>query len=307
MHLTLTRIAPFAALLVGALCSSAYGQNSTIKGEKVVVFPLHGQLSGANAEAPDKLTDALERVAKKRARSVNRTAASVEDTAMISGCDPQSKDCRAAMLEQLSAQRGITGTVSEGSQPDTLTVTVEQFDRKGKTSRKVFTVSATEPEREFEGALPAAFGEPVPPAFAHVVGGSGSGFSSFSVAGVKRSTLYIMGGGGALMLTGGLFWLAAVSQQGEIDDAPTETIEDLQALAALENSAQSKATIGNVLFVSGTLVLSVGAFLAVRQGMSTESRASAAPTGASKSTRHAAVWAPMPLPDGVGMSFSTSW
>ena len=300
MHLPLTRVAG-AALLLGALCAPAYGQGSPIKKEKVVIFPLKGQLSGANAGAPDKLTTVLERAVRKRARGVNRVTASVEDTAMISGCDPSSKECRAMMLDQLDAQRGMTGKVTEGSEPDTLTVTIEQFDRKGKTSRRVFTVSANKSEQELEGALPATFGEPVPPAYAHVVGdSSGDMFFSFSRKGVKRSSYYVMGGGGALMLTGGLFWLAASSQQGEIDEAPTGTAEDLQALAALEDSAQTKATLGNVFFFSGAVVLGVGVFMAVRQGMSAESNTNPAAT-------KTAVWAPMPLRDGLGMSFSTSW
>jgi hypothetical protein len=68
----------------------------------------------------------------------------------------------------------------------------------------------------------------------------------------------VTGGGVALAAAGGVFWGLARGTQGEIDDAPTDTVADLERLAELEATARDRATIGNVLVIAGGVAIAGG-------------------------------------------------
>lgn len=250
------------AILAMLWSKSAYAQKT---GVKVVIFPLQSQGDDKKSEArAKKMTQVVARVSKRRGLKVNRVTASLDDTAMISGCEPNRKECRASVLGQLGAQRGMTGTVEAGPAPGRVRVTIDSFDRDGTSRRKQFDVSTKRAEKELEGALPVIFGDSVPPEFAANVVGHDRGSSS-SLSRVKSSSWIIASSGAATMLAGSMFWLVASGQQQEIDEAPVATLEDLQRLMDLEERAGTNATVGNALFVTGAAVFVVGAVLVVRQ------------------------------------------
>lgn len=78
--------------------------------------------------------------------------------------------------------------------------------------------------------------------------------------GNRRLTMIGMVGGGAMLLTGMIFWGAASGVEDEIDQAPKRTREDLENLRDLEAKGDGYATAGNLLFVSGLVLGGVSTY-----------------------------------------------
>lgn len=242
--------------------------------EHIVVFPLHGELPKQHQGVFRAVSSALQEQAKKRSKQVTVSESSVADMAMISGCDSaDDADCQATMLEQLGADVGITGTIAPGKQPDRVTVRLQYFTGDRTPVRKRFTIDANNARQDFERVVPALFGEPVkeperltqqpqPTAF------DDAAPTGFAFGRVKRRSWIVAGGGGALVGTGIVFWLLADREQGRIARSLVDTGAQLDELVVREDRAQSRATVGNVLFLSGVAVAAVGVVMAVREGLS---------------------------------------
>ncbi len=90
----------------------------------------------------------------------------------------------------------------------------------------------------------------------------------------RRLTIAGMATGGGMAFLGFIMWTAASGVQGQIDDAPTRTRDDLVRLADLENKGDTLAGFGNVFFVSGVILGGVSTYfyLKNRKAQSTEKR-----------------------------------
>ncbi len=88
-----------------------------------------------------------------------------------------------------------------------------------------------------------------------------------------RHTLEIAGmaTGGGMVVLSFILWGAASSTQGDIDQAPTKTKADLQALKDLESKADGYAAGGNVLFLGGLVVGGISTYLYIRDRRSSSS------------------------------------
>ena len=110
------------------------------------------------------------------------------------------------------------------------------------------------------GAAPATGGTPA----GAVVAGSTEARADKprTAADIRRDRLVGITGvaiGGAMALTGAGLWIRASVLQGDIDDAPRETQEDVTALRALEDRAIDSATWGNRAVAVGVVVAAGGA------------------------------------------------
>lgn len=65
--------------------------------------------------------------------------------------------------------------------------------------------------------------------------------------------------GGALAVIGLGAWGLAAMKQGDIDDAPTGSAEELERLEEMESSARGYARVGNGLVIAGGIMAAAGA------------------------------------------------
>lgn len=284
-----------------ALCQPAHADKGG-RGERLVIFPMRGELPDADSRVPATLTRTLQKVTDARGMKVTMLQVSLEDTALMAGCESaENVSCHELILGQLDADSGMTSEVAPTGEGK-LKVTVRYFDGKSEPTVQSFEISEANADTELEGAMPALFGEPVAPTYQENVGPGSSG-RKFDISQVRKRSWMILGGGGALMGAGTIFWLTAAAKQGEIDGAPVVTAEDLDRLESIEGNAKARATIGNVLFFSGMAVAAVGGFLAVRQALSSGPATQAEVPPASTGLR----FTPVPMPDGIGVTFSMEW
>jgi hypothetical protein len=82
--------------------------------------------------------------------------------------------------------------------------------------------------------------------------------------GRQRLELAGMIGGGALVLIGFMCWGSASDIQSQIDDAPTQTKTQIDALADLESRGDSYASWGNALFLGGAILGGVSTYFFIK-------------------------------------------
>jgi len=79
---------------------------------------------------------------------------------------------------------------------------------------------------------------------------------------LRRNLALTAAGGGALMVLIGLgLWSSASGLQDDIDNHPTDSVEDLQDLVALEDKAQKRAIYGDLIVVGGLALGGYGGWI----------------------------------------------
>src|SRR6185503_3328539 len=101
--------------------------------------------------------------------------------------------------------------------------------------------------------------------------------ASFSASRVKPWAWAVAGSGVGLVAVGSLLLIASQSKQGEVDDAPTDTVDDLEHLADLEASGRRDARWGNLCVVVGGVAALAGGFFIWRQGRTVSSEVTVVP------------------------------
>jgi hypothetical protein len=94
--------------------------------------------------------------------------------------------------------------------------------------------------------------------------------AGFSARRVSPLAWTMAGGGAGVAVIGGVLLMAAADRQGQIDDAPTDTPDDLAALVDLEESGSAFARWGSVLVVVGAVSAAAGVAFVVTQGREVE-------------------------------------
>ena len=108
--------------------------------------------------------------------------------------------------------------------------------------------------------------EPLPPPVATSAAGAQPNVQPMDDSSTRRHRLEIAGmaGGGGMVVLGLLFWGAANSVQGDIDNAPTTTKQNLIDLKNLESKGDAYAGLGNLLTISGLVVGGIATYFYIK-------------------------------------------
>lgn len=260
----LQRIAIIVCALV-AVSSSAYAD------KRAQVFPLSG--SGL----PDKLATAPAKLTKALATSINAVVASVpiEDAAGLLECDPENSTCLAAVAKSLGVERLVFGTVNhEGGK---LKVTLTRFDVGPDRQQQTFDLAGGSPDQlatELVKASSALFGgvtieeDPTPDPTPGP--GPDKPVEDKGVPGkITTGTWALVGGGAVFAAAGVVMLVSAQSIKRDVQNAPTDTLDDIRRLRALEDKGVQRTLIGNVMLIGGGAALAAGVVRAIIQRKST--------------------------------------
>lgn len=191
-------------------------------------------------------------VFKAAARGVKRAIpdaaiadASLADSAFILGCDPGANACRDDVAAQLGYERLVIVS-RRGAE-----VTVAVRARRDGDQRRFSLAQTDKPTLAILESDIAAMLKP-----------KAAGASSSAHGRTPRGALYLGAGGLLAIAVGATMWGLAASTQGDIDDAPTGTLDELRHLRDLEDRGEAYATAGNVLVgVGAAVVVVAGAWI----------------------------------------------
>lgn len=237
---------------------------------RVMVLPVEGTApTGLGALANDVGT-ALATGAKVTSSSVARATASFEDTAVIVGCEAAEPDCADAVAAALNVDQLLLATITATGFEASIEITAitreaepvtETYPvRKASRAADLALIQAAVPRMLEEGearrtkALEPVDPDPLPPPDPDPVPAP----RPPAEGAPSRLPLAVTIGGGVVLVAGVISWALASGLQGDIDDAPTSTPEEVDALVALEDRAALRATLGNVLVIAGAVVAVAG-------------------------------------------------
>lgn len=247
---------------------------------RVIVMPVEGSAPSGLGKLGRDVGDALAKGARDSDAEVARADASLADTAVIVGCDPARRDCVDAVAAALNVDQMLIATLSaygddasvditavtRETEPLTQTFVVRKASRKADLKAIREAVRGMLEEGEARRSAQAATPDPDEPdapdpdeparTVDPAVGPTPPTEVDTTPSPLPR---FVMIGGGAIAAVGLTFWALASSTQGDIDDAPTNTAAQLDALVALEHRAAVRANVGNALVVTGAVAIAAGA------------------------------------------------
>ena len=176
---------------------------------------------------------------------------------------PASRSTSAATERSTSAPRTERSTTAPRTERST---TAPQTDRSTTAPR---TDRSTTAPRTDRSASAAPADEPAARTDLTVAPPDDAD-GGFSAGRVSPLAWTAAGAGAGVAAVGGALLLAASSKQGQIDDAPTDTPEDLAALVDLEESASTYARWGSIMVVAGAVTAVAGVAFVFKQGRDVE-------------------------------------
>ncbi len=250
--------------------------------QSVLIVPLAGQPEGELADAPARLTIALEKAVANAGLDGVLAQVSRDELAAVAGCAKQSLDCFLQVADTLGATSVVVGEIgprdgggleitlsvgTKGGEPRTATfaaigadlAAVEaDFETKATAFLSGKQISADPvPDR-----TPDPIRDPIP----DPIGPPPATDSGFSLGRVRGYSWGVAGGGLAIATAGIVFLGIADGKQSDVDGHPTDTVEDLEALADLEDEGKRYNRLGNALLVVGGIATAVGLVLVIKQG-----------------------------------------
>ncbi len=278
-----------AALLV-ATTATASADN-----RKVLVLQSEGRVDGTLRTRVDA---ALFKLAKGIAGAdVSPGDTTLSDAAAAVGCKPETVSCRDEILGMLSVDELVITTLT--TKPGGTEIEVHRVSKGGSSSdAKMMLASGGSPDK-LDNLAPLFGGKasepgPTPAPTPDPIAPPGTGPTEPATTptpdrvadatpapalqptpepaapsddrgrGRRRLELAGMIGGGALILIGFMCWGSANDIQAQIDDAPTQTKPQLDALADLESRGDSYASAGNALFLGGAIIGGISTYFFIK-------------------------------------------
>lgn len=251
---------------------------------RVMVLPAEG--AATDSKLPADLSAALTAGARRVTPNVQKSTASLGDTAVIVGCDPADQACLESVAAALNVDQMLLVTVKSESGGD-VTVEVTAISREAEPVTQQFVVRVATRKQDLakiEAAVPGMLDAEAAAAEGGdggdggaVTGGGDGGTGSVTDPGLvggtgpepgpdpdrdrvssTRAPMVVTIAGGAIAVLGLGAWTIAAVKQGSIDDAPTATAEDLERLEDMESSARTYASTGNGLVIGGAIAAIAG-------------------------------------------------
>jgi hypothetical protein len=239
---------------------------------RVLVVPIAAK-GGNLAAAGKQVTKALAAAATNSGASVETSAASRAQVTDLSDCKNEAPACMQEMLDAVSADIIILGNLvaTEGG----LILTVKQVTR-GEPDKVDTHVLKGADSPELEGQIDAIAAntfntevakpivkivKDVPPPISEKPPGA----SSFELSRVNTAAWAVTGGGAGLVVVGAIMLAVASGKQGDVDDAPDETLDDINKLRDMEDSAKRFELFGNSFLIAGAVTTAAGITWAVLQ------------------------------------------
>lgn len=267
---------------------------------KILVLQSEGKVDGGMRAKIDASIFKLARGISSADVSPGDTTLS--DAAAAVGCKPDTVACRDEILGMLSVDELVITTLT--TKPGGTEIEVHRVSKGGSSSdAKMILAIGSSPDK-LDGLAPLFGGkassepvatlpplpqpDPIAPPGTDPVGSpstmppppvsvadttsspalqpapSPAGPSDDSGRGRRRLELGGMIGGGALVLIGFMCWGSANDIQSQINDSPTQTKPQLDALARLESRGDSYAGAGNVLFLGGAIIGGISTYFFIK-------------------------------------------
>ena len=304
-----------AATLVALASPSAFAEGG------VLVVPLAGELSGDLADAPDRLTEVLLEAANEAGIEALRAEVSRAELAAIAGCPADDPACLLQVADTLGASKVLVGEVAPADGDATVRVSLTVVATGAEPTTHEIALRAASTDALAAELLPIAraiiTGQPLPgaatadvdddaktdtdgPGQPDETSSAGAVLTStspaddrggFDLSRVRGYSWGIAGGGVALATVGAIFLGIADGKQADVDDAATDTVADLEALADLEADGKRYNRLGNGMLIAGGAAAIVGAVLIIKQART--------PRDSS-----AVSIAPVPMNGGAGVVFT---
>lgn len=277
-----------AARLLPVIAIAAFALPRAARAEQPVLVL---QFSGEPADSAAALSKSMAEAVRASGSEVNEAVR--EDVLTLAGCAEPSDDCLRQALGMLEVREAITGDVHPAG--GGVSVELRAISPEGEPRTRTVELhgaSADEQAREFApeaeafwknepSPAEAAVSQPAQPAPAGAdlskQGDAGEG-AGFSASRVKPWAWGVAGGGAGLVAIGSVLLVASQNKQGEVDDAPTDSVEDLEHLADLEASGRRYARWGNLCVLTGAAAIVAGGFFIWKQGRTAESEVTVAPS-----------------------------
>jgi hypothetical protein len=267
------------------------------EGESVLVVPFTG--AGTDDER-DELSMAAVRGIRSAGATAELAQSSADDLIAINGCTADDSDCLARIPAALGVDAIVFGKVrGDGAERQVILVRIEPDGRARNggaaagveaQAAELFGVKRPEsagsddtPGGDTTGGDDKTTTNPFAEGYTGDLGG-GSGAldrrpqgpetnptygrrdgGSLDLTGVERYSWGLVIGGGAAVGVGAILLLIGDSVQGSIDDAPTDTADDLDDLESLEGRARVLYGFGNTLAIGGLVTAAVGGALVLYQ------------------------------------------
>jgi len=259
---------------------------------KVLVLQSEGRVDGAMRA---KIDAAILDLAKSiPAAEVSPGDTTLSDAAAAVGCKPDTQPCREEILGMLAVDELVYTTLTQ--KPGGTEIEVHRASKGSSTDAKMLLAANAAPDKldpiaSLFGGKPAdpvtvpppnpnlnptepvtgtnpppggPITAPMPP-----TGPMGPGPQP-GLADVepshRRQRLELAGmiGGGALILIGFMCWGSANDLQSQINEAPTQTKAQLDALADLESRGDAYAGWGNALFLGGAVLGGISTYFFIK-------------------------------------------
>jgi hypothetical protein len=240
---------------------------------KVLVLKAEGR---ADARMRARIDAAIARLAGAAELQATTGELNFTDAATAVGCRPDAPSCKSEVLGMLAVDEIVITTVTPRS--GGLEIAVQRVGRDGERDATMLLATGASPDKLdriaplfAERTLAAPAAEPPlfspspavtsPPPSAEL---AASTASDQPTSRDRRLEIAGMAGGCGLTVIGLVLWTAASSVQGQINDAPTRSRDDLVKLRDLESRGDTYAVLGNALVVSGLVVGGIATYFYLR-------------------------------------------
>ena len=226
---------------------------------RVIVMPIDGQ-------ADPTLRKDLGRVVVELAKStgdVTTADTSFAETAAAVGCEPHTPACADTVLTSLGVDEIVYGSaVSGGGQTTAVISRVE----KGQPRRdQTVSIAAGASSDAVEPTLHPMFDLPAPrPVAIETPAQPPPPEAPYFATRDHKIGVGLIAGGALVFLLGVALWASESSEQSQINNAKTDSPDDVTKLLALEDKAGSYAWEGNLAVVVGLAAGGLGTYFLLR-------------------------------------------